>query len=852
MFQKIRVFFFFFFLSFSIYSQSSSILFSAIDMENITLVKDSIQAGSDINAKNNNGLTPFLYALKKNNKAIINYFLTLQINIEIGDNDGNTILHYISIIDDNVILSNIFKNEKLKNLVNTKNLSGVSPLFLAIENLNYKLVNYLTSNGVDTNELNNEGKSALLYSHEINLISRSDKSRNILINLIEKSVNVNIHTTNTIRENSSVKKSILYELTELEDLELCKLVIKKGGNFKEKFEGNSLLHLSSKIGNKNLVSLYLDYALLIDEKGENGETALMIALKKSKNELVKYLISKNANINIANTNGDTPLSLAVGNADIEIVRQLIDNGGDINHLNEYGNTLLMECVKGDNSKKMETFQIISLLVKEGLNINSKNIYGNTALSYTINKRNIKTLKYLIKLKADVNVTDSLGNTPIHKIVLLSLFDRLKNKELDEIFEILFQAGSNPNLKNNEGLTPLHLAVKPFKEKDEKAALQVAQKLLDYSADPSIEDKLGANCFDYSKGDILTLLNNYKEKLSPEFEFKSITNTKSNDNSIGIAIENEKVIHLGEFENKSIVSLFSLNGKLEKQVLIEGGVNFFSNPNDGLYFAKEIKEVSKKGICTTKLYLQKLNFNLEEYWNTLLEEPVLCNQSQMISVIGDNNNNVYIQYKYNKKLKLIKINLVNGIRISEMTPLEVYSKVFSFQEKNIFIGKQGFYTYTNTLQFQNKKNWSEKKNLIVYLDEKYVYSVLPLISRPGFSVTKSDYNLETVWKKKYSSLSEDLPIFIQVKDGEIFVSGETKGNLHTNRNSGKETKDLFLLKIDPNGNRKYTYQIGSKIDDILKGMTIDIDKKVYLHGISKDKVYEKENIGGDDVFIIRFK
>jgi hypothetical protein len=59
-------------------------------------------------------------------------------------------------------------------------------------------------------------------------------------------------------------------------------------------------------------------------------------------------------------------------------------------------------------------------------------------------------------------------------------------------------------------------------------------------------------------------------------------------------------------------------------------------------------------------------------------------------------------------------------------------------------------------------------------------------------------------------------------------------------------------LDSNGNRKYTYQIGSKADDKILGMNVDNEKKVYLHGISKDKIYERESIGEDDIFILRYK
>jgi ankyrin repeat protein len=270
------------------------------------------------------------------------------------------------------------------------------------------------------------------------------------------------------------------------------------------------------------------------------------------------LIEKGANMNLGNFHGDTPLSLSVKQGNLSLMNLLIEKGADIQHVNELGSTLLMEMCRGSISNRKDQNKMISIFIQSGIQINAKNIYGNSALSYALNTKNNHLIKTLLKLGGDVNISDSNGNTLIHKTVLLALFERLKNKDLDEIMDILLGYGANPNLKNNDGYTPLHLATKPAKDKDEKASVQIIQKLLDYSADPKMEDRLGATAFDYGKGNILKLLKTSDITSNGMEEFLDIMNTSGVDLSLGLDLEPSGIFHLGEYDTKKIVSKMMFN------------------------------------------------------------------------------------------------------------------------------------------------------------------------------------------------------------------------------------------------------------------------------------------------------
>jgi len=87
---------------------------------------------------------------------------------------------------------------------------------------------------------------------------------------------------------------------------------------------------ATKTGNIEMIQLFLDKNVDINECDKFRDTALMIAVRKKDIPLIKYLIDHGANVNPKpNAYEDTPLSYAIRYEQIDIVNYLIEHGAKI-------------------------------------------------------------------------------------------------------------------------------------------------------------------------------------------------------------------------------------------------------------------------------------------------------------------------------------------------------------------------------------------------------------------------------------------------------------------------------------------------------------------------------------------
>jgi len=145
----------------------------------------------------------------------------------------------------------------------------------------------------------------------------------------------------------------------------------------------------------------------------------------------------------ANPTADRALFDAAKAGNIEAVKQHLDAGADVNAKDGGGWTPLHYAA--GNSHK----EIAELLIAKGADVNAKNDKGRTPLHRAAIFGHKEIVELLIAKGADMNATEG-GWTPLHDAAQL-------NRK--EITELLIANGADVNAKEDEGATPLDVAIR---------------------------------------------------------------------------------------------------------------------------------------------------------------------------------------------------------------------------------------------------------------------------------------------------------------------------------------------------------------------------------------------------------
>ena len=199
----------------------------------------------------------------------------------------------------------------------------------------------------------------------------------------------------------------------------------------------------------------IEYLLSKGCKADNidneGNTPLMNACTGKNLQIVKLLNVQN--INIVNKKGESALLLAVKKSSPEIVKYLIDNGANTKIIDKNGENLigaLIESYKLNKPNEKSTFDD-KVLIFDKYNISLKSIdnKGNTALHYAVISQNLDLIKKVLQWGIDINKVNENGETALIKAAMLA--------NDTNILEYLISKGANKKITTEFGETAFDLA-----------------------------------------------------------------------------------------------------------------------------------------------------------------------------------------------------------------------------------------------------------------------------------------------------------------------------------------------------------------------------------------------------------
>jgi len=232
--------------------------------------------------------------------------------------------------------------------------------------------------------------------------------------------------------------------TQRGDINLAKLLLKYGAELNPKFLQNPLQTVSV-YQYPEMVQFLVDAGVPVNQAYDGGMTPILYAsMLNNPNAAIAIdiLLKAGANINAANTQGWTPLHYAcnmgheqtvikllqkganinatipsgwqtppkpfhfIQNATFETIKALILKGADLNESNGY------RPIFHDLASRTDAAEIFTFLANNKININAKDKAGQTIFHSAVERGNINLIEVLFKIKADINIKDNQGKTPL--------------------------------------------------------------------------------------------------------------------------------------------------------------------------------------------------------------------------------------------------------------------------------------------------------------------------------------------------------------------------------------------------------------------------------------------------------
>ncbi len=280
---------------------------------------------------------------------------------------------------------------------------GVTALMHAAAGSHREIVDELLAHGADVHAQSQDGATALTFAA---IRGNAD----IVQSLLRHGANVDVRTQNgqtplmfaSWNQNRRVKTDNTVE--EFEDTRILEYLLAAGANAnaRDKDGNTPLIGAAGLQKTKADVDLLLAYGADPNARNKDGWTAFLNAAKRGHCDTLRRLIEAGVPLDQRTENGETALMVASPG----VIRLLVENSVDINAQNKAGMTVLMKYARTENVEMVRT------LLSLGAKIELRDLRGRTAFIHSIQSSHTNIAQVLLEKGADLEARDNRGWTAL--------------------------------------------------------------------------------------------------------------------------------------------------------------------------------------------------------------------------------------------------------------------------------------------------------------------------------------------------------------------------------------------------------------------------------------------------------
>ena len=391
----------------------SPLLVASISGE-LTTVKMLVKAGADVRATDDERNTCLILAAYFGHTDTVRYLVTLpEVDLNHQESTNCTALHF-AVQEKHADVVEVLIDAGAD--IETKNDEGRSPLLVASISGELTTVKMLIKAGADVRATDAERDTCLIFAAHH---GHTDTVR-YLVALPEVDLN----------HQDSTNCTALHVAVQVKHADVVEVLIDAGADIETKNdEGGSPLHMPSLLGALTTVTKLVKAGADVRATDDERNTCLILAAYFGHTDTVRYLVSlPEVDLNHQESTNCTALHVAVQEKHADVVEVLIDAGADIETKNDEGRSpLLVASISGE-------LTTVKMLIKAGADVRATDDERNTCLIFAAHHGHTDTVRYLVALpEVDLNHQESTNCTALHVAV--------QEKHAD-VVEVLIDAGAD--------------------------------------------------------------------------------------------------------------------------------------------------------------------------------------------------------------------------------------------------------------------------------------------------------------------------------------------------------------------------------------------------------------------------